>query len=146
MSGKFQPLPSNRQTSRRVLTEIEPSDAAAIAELVANKAEYEKAKGIVKGYDAMVKILKDKYGGEDPDVETEVHGDEHILEIGAAGNERKIKNLPLLVKLLGPELFLQLATVKTTDIVKYVEAHRIDEVLETLPSNTRPYSLIKKAA
>lgn len=60
-----------------------------------------------------------------------IKGDHWALDVSAAAKSpAKIKNMPLLATYLGQKTFMELASVKLTDVKKYCTPDQVSEVLD----------------
>ena len=109
-----------------------------VDEMGEDREAFELAKKIVREYEAKQKKLRDLLDNRySPDQPGEVSGETHKCRFGAKGQERTIISIPLLVKLLGAEVFMQVATVPLKAIDKYLTGPQRDEVLSTDRTGTR---------
>ena len=65
------------------------------------------------------------------------------VEVGKKGSSRSIKDMGKVVELMGPELFLKVASVTLKNLDDYLTAPQRAEVIETKRTN-RSYKLIKR--
>ena len=70
-------------------------------------------------------------------------GAEFKIEVGKKGSSRSIKDMPKVVELMGPELFLKVATVTLKHLDDYLTKAQRDEVVETTRTS-RSYKLIRR--
>ncbi len=80
---------------------------------------------------------------EDDDAVGDELGQVFKVEIGKKGSSRSIKDMSKVVELMGPELFLKVATVTLKNIDDYLTAPQREEVLETT-RGSRSFKLIKR--
>jgi hypothetical protein len=89
----------------------------------------------LKPYVAKVKELEEKaneyYADEDADEEFTPLGQKFQLKVGKKGNSRKIVDLKQVMKIMGQEAFLKVATVPLKDIDQYLSGAQKDKVINT---------------
>ena len=77
----------------------------------------------------------------DPDAEGFMqYGEGYQLEIGKKGSSRKIKDMALVQKAMGKELFMKVATVTLKEIDKYLTLPQREQLLTT-DRTSRSYKL-----
>ncbi|MBN7763667.1 hypothetical protein JYP52_21245 [Nitratireductor aquibiodomus] len=100
-------------------------EAAPIMERI--KKDTEK----LKPYKAAMKELQTKVDAleNDPDDTVEQDAAKFRMEAGTKGTSRSIKSIEKAKKHLGVKTFMQLATIKLTDLDKYLTPPQLEEVL-----------------
>lgn len=81
----------------------------------------------------------------DPDATGQELGAKFVVEFGKKGSKREIIDMGLVKKLLGTELFMQLATVKLKDIDDYMTPPQKEKVLTT-ERTKRSFNVVERTA
>ena len=123
----------------QIANDVEADDAAEIDALGQLRESYDQAKTFIKDYDARLKALASRQAAHasSPEHVRLVPSGKFVLELAKPAATRRISNLPRLIEILTPKLFLTLCKVNTGDIEKYVPEHQLPEVLETVYADTR---------
>lgn len=119
--------------------------ADLIDQLGAMEAEVEEAKKLIKQWDAKVKKLREAYNavGDAEDVLIE-RGAMFEAELGPRSKSRSVSDIQRVYELMGHDTFLKLASVKLTDIDKYLTPDESAEVLEHSQDGNRPITLRRR--
>jgi hypothetical protein len=118
--------------------------AAEIDALGVLTSDYEAAQALVKDYDkrtalvlARVRALGTEFASYD--------GLAFRASVdGRTTNRREIVNLPKILVYLGPDTFMKLATLKLSDVDKYLDAVQQADVLKTTPTTSYALTITPK--
>lgn len=72
-------------------------------------------------------------------------GTEFVCEVGKSGSQRKLIDIKGAKKMMGDELFYQVATITLKDLDKYLTEPQRDQVLET-ERTSRTFTVSKRVA
>jgi hypothetical protein len=128
-----------------LVNDITPEQAAEIDDLGEMVPWIKDYKAKVAAYEKRVKALVAALTEGAPADQCRVaQGNRFTAELGEQAKQRKLKDLGALIKILTPQVFLQIAKVNIGDITAYVPAHQLDEVLVTERTETRAVSFKKR--
>jgi len=77
------------------------------------------------------------------DEDGEINGTEFVLEFGPKGTSREVSNVRQVHEMLGDELFYKLASVKLTDLDKYLTLPQREKVI-TIERTKRSFKVCKR--
>jgi hypothetical protein len=107
------------------------------------QAEVAKAKELIDGYNKRFSIVREKLIEQGVLVQG---GVSYVANVKEKGNKvRTVKDMPLAVKYLGVETFLQVAKIGMADVDKYLTPAQQEEVIQVSESKTRSMTITKKS-
>lgn len=109
---------------------------ARLDQVIALEDQVAAAKQFIAEHDKMRKSLisdiLDEAEDVDDDEEFEFTSNDGIMEFGKKANNRKIVDMDEVRKLMGPEQFMECASVKLKDIDDYLTPKQREKVLEVV--------------
>lgn len=136
--------PDNDDLDEEVAVEPDELDELAqeIDDLGAMESVIAGMKKQIAEHGKRLSVVRDKLVDMQMLVKT---GDHYYAQVKETGNQvRTVKDMPLAIKHLGVETFLQVAKVSLSDIDKYLNDAQKAEVIETSESTTRSMKIMKR--
>jgi len=129
---------AKEKTSKKAASDV----VEIVEEMAGQKIELNAFKKLEKKYndnrDTLKSMIPDDAEEGDPVVFT---GNKHAVEFSACGNVRTITDMKMLHKKLGDEVFYALATVKLTDLDKYLSVEEQEDFVVTSQTGSRTCSV-----
>lgn len=115
-----------------------------IDEIGQMEPEVTVAKKLVSQFEAKLKSLRGMLGELelDPNQTYVEKGQRYQMTAGPCAAARVVTDIQAARKFLGDELFMQLATLKLSDLDKYLVPHQLAQVVSSQPG-TRPVKVIE---
>jgi cell fate (sporulation/competence/biofilm development) regulator YlbF (YheA/YmcA/DUF963 family) len=133
--------------------EVEEHDKglSELAEIIDQLGEMEpaveKAKKLISQWNAKQKKLRDAFNeAGEPDEELIQRGHKFIAELSPRGSSRHVIDIDKVREYMGHATFMKMASVKLTDIDKYLTPEEAADVLHTTRDGNRSIKLSKREA
>lgn len=111
-----------------------------VEKLVKASTKVEKAKSLIKEFDADKKALSSLIPEDAPvDEAFTFTTDDGSVTFSKPSNKTTVTDMRKVFEFLGEELFLQLASISMEDLKSYLTKRQLDEVTKVTPSGSRSF-------
>lgn len=122
-----------------LVVEVTP-EVKLVQSIVKDSVKVQKAKTLVKEFDERVKSLKALIPSDAPVDEVYTFStEEGEVTFAKPSNQMEITDMEKVFKMLGKELFIQLASIKVGDLKDYLTKKQLDEVTVTRKTGSRNF-------